>query len=93
MNGSPWRTAWLGTLSLLFLVALFARTVPGASEIAQQVPGVQVIPVQGNVYMLEFPNTLGNIGVLPCPDGVLLIDFQVPGMTDNIIRVVRQITD
>ena len=93
MNGSPRRVAWLGTLSLLFLLALFARTVPGASEMARQVPGVQVIPVQGNVYMLEFPNTLGNIGVLPGPDGVLLIDDQVPGMTDNVIRGVRQITD
>ena len=93
MTASPRRVAWLGTLSLLFLLALFARTVPGASEMARQVPGVQVIPVQGNVYMLEFPNTLGNIGVLPGPDGVLLIDDQVPGMTDNILRGVRQITD
>ena len=93
MTGSPRRTAWLGTLSLLFLLALFARTLPGASEVTQQVPGVQVIPVQGNVYMLEFPNTLGNVGVLPGPDGVLLIDDQVPGMTDNLIRGVREITD
>ena len=43
--------------------------------------------------MLEFPNTLGNVGVLPGPDGVLLIDDQVPGMTDNLIRGVREITD
>ncbi len=93
MNGSPRRVAWLGTLSLLFLLALFARTVPGASEMARQVPGVQVIPVQGNVYMLEFPNTLGNIGVLPGPDGVLLIDDQVPNMIDDVIRGVREITD
>ncbi len=93
MTGSPRRTAWFGTLSLLFLLALFARTLPGVSETTQQVPGVQVIPVQGNVYMLEFPNTLGNIGVLPGPDGVLLIDDQVPGMTDNVLRGVRQITD
>ena len=93
MTGSPRRTAWFGTLSLLFLLALFARTLPGVSETTQQVPGVRVIPVQGNVYMLEFPNTLGNIGVLPGPDGVLLIDDQVPGMTDNILRGVRQITD
>ena len=74
MNGSPRRAAWLGTLSLLFLVALFARTLPGASETTQQVQAVRAIPVQGNVYMLQFSNTLGNIGVLPGPDGVLLID-------------------
>ena len=93
MNGSPRRTAWFGTLSLLFLLALFARTLPVASESAQQVEPVKVIPVQGNVYMLQFSNTLGNIGVLPGPDGVLLIDDQVPGMTDNVIRGVREITD
>ena len=93
MNGSPRRAAWLGTLSLVFLLALFARTLPGASETAQQVQTVQAIPVQGNVYMLQFSNTLGNIGVLPGPDGVLLIDDQVPNMTDNVIRGVREITD
>ena len=93
MIGSARRTTWFGTLSLLFLVALFARTLPVASEAAQQVEPVKVIPVQGNVYMLQFSNTLGNVGVLPGPDGVLLIDDQVPGMTDNLIRGVREITD
>ncbi len=91
-NGSRLRTAGSLTLSLLFL-GLLTRTWLGATEAAQQVEGVQVIPVQGNVYMLQFPNTLGNIGVLPGPDGVLLIDDQVPGMTENVIRGVRQITD
>ena len=93
MIGSARRTAWFGTLSLLFLLALFARILPVASEAAQQVEPVKVIPVQGNVYMLQFSNTLGNVGVLPGPDGVLLIDDQVPGMTDNLIRGVREITD
>ena len=63
MNGSPRRAAWLGTLCLLFLLALFTRTLPGVSETTQQVPAVQAIPVQGNVYMLQFSNTLGNVGV------------------------------
>ncbi len=93
MNGSPRRAAWLGALSLPLLLALFVRTLPGASETAQQLAGVQVIPVQGNVYMLQFPNTLGNIGVLPGPDGVLLIDDQVPNVTDAVLRGVRAITD
>ena len=93
MNGSPRQTVWFGTLSFLLLLGLFARTLPVATEAAQQVEPVRVIPVQGNVYMLQFSNTLGNIGVLPGPDGVLLIDDQVPGMTNNVLRGVREITD
>ncbi|MED5563541.1 MAG: MBL fold metallo-hydrolase, partial [Gemmatimonadota bacterium] len=93
MNGSPRQTAWFGTFSFLLLLGLFARTLPVATEAAQQVEPVRVIPVQGNVYMLQFSNTLGNIGVLPGPDGVLLIDDQVPGMTNNVLRGVREITD
>ena len=92
MNTSRLRTAGSLTLSFAFLV-LLSQAWLATSEAAQQVPPVQVIPVQGDVYMLQFPNTLGNIGVLPGPEGVLMIDDQVPGQTDAVLQGVRQITD
>jgi len=52
-----------------------------------------VIPVQGNVYMLQTPSAGGNIGVLPGPEGVLLVDDQVPRLTESVIRGVREISD
>ena len=73
----------------VLVLALLTRTPLRA---AQQ---VEVIPVQGNVYMLQFsrpsePDVFastrgGNIGVLPGPDGVLLVDDQVPDMIEKVL--------
>ena len=52
-----------------------------------------VIPVQGNVYMLQTPAAGGNVGVLPGPDGVLLVDDQVPNLVESVLEGVRAITD
>ena len=54
---------------------------------------MEVIPVQGNVYMLQTPTAGGNIGVLPGPDGVLLVDDQVPRLIESVVQGVREISD
>ena len=95
MSGSPRRTAWSLTVTLLpvLLLALLPGTLLGAFEAAQQVEAMNVIPVQGNVYMLQTPAAGGNVGVLPGPDGVLLVDDQVPNLVESVLEGVRAITD
>ena len=95
MNGSPRRNAWFLTVTLLpvLLLALLPGTLLGTSEAAQQVEAMKVIPVQGNVYMLQTPSAGGNVGVLPGPDGVLLVDDQVPNLVESVLEGVRAITD
>jgi len=60
---------------------------------AQATQDLEVIPVQGNVYMLQTAAAGGNVGVLPGPDGVFLVDNQVPNLAEGVVRGVRRITD
>ena len=71
------------------LVFIFTAT----SLAAQTQLRLDVIPVQGNVYMLQTATAGGNVGVLPGPDGVLVVDNQVPNLSESVVRGVRQITD
>ena len=77
----------------VLLLALLPGTLLGASEAAQQVEAMKVIPVQGNVYMLQTPAAGGNVGGLPGPDGILLVDDQVPRLTESVVQGVRKISD
>lgn len=81
---------------------IVARVVLGAAVIACVTPAslaaqagqeLEVIPVQGNVYMLQTAAAGGNVGVLPGSDGVLLVDNQVPNLSEAVVRGVRRITD
>jgi glyoxylase-like metal-dependent hydrolase (beta-lactamase superfamily II) len=76
--------------TLLFAL-VFSFTA--ASLTAQTQLRLDVIPVQGNVYMLQTATAGGNVGVLPGPDGVLVVDNQVPNLSESVVRGVRQITD
>jgi len=53
---------------------------------------LQVIPVQGSVYMLQTAQGGGNVGVLPGPDGILVVDDQVPNLAESVVRGIRRIT-
>jgi len=53
---------------------------------------LQVIPVQGGVYMLQTAQAGGNVGVLAGPDGVLVVDDQVPNLAEAVARGIRRIT-
>jgi glyoxylase-like metal-dependent hydrolase (beta-lactamase superfamily II) len=78
------------TARLISTTAALLCLLPAGRLTAQE---LQVIPVQGNVYMLQTPQAGGNVGVLPGPDGVLLVDDQVPQWAEGVVRGVRRITD
>ena len=75
------------------LPAALAFVFTATSLAAQSQLRLDVIPVQGNVYMLQTATAGGNVGVLPGPDGVLVVDNQVPNLSESVVRGVQQITD
>jgi glyoxylase-like metal-dependent hydrolase (beta-lactamase superfamily II) len=76
----------------LLLLALSGTAWATPAPLAAQTD-LEVIPVQGNVYMLQTPTAGGNVGVLPGPDGVLVVDDQVPNLAEAVVRGIRRITD
>lgn len=54
---------------------------------------LSIIPVAGNVYMIQRPGGGGNIGVQLGPDGVLLVDSLFAPLTDKVVEAVKQVTD
>ena len=75
------------------LPAALTFVFTATSLAAQSQLRLDVIPVQGNVYMLQTATAGGNVGVLPGPDGVLVVDNQVPNLSESVVRGVQQITD
>ena len=78
---------WLGWL-------LVAAAAPWAG--AQANPNfdkteIQVLPVQGNVYLLA--SAAGNVTVQVGKNGVLLVDTSYPEMTGKILAAVRKLSD
>jgi len=52
---------------------------------------IQVLPVQGNVYLLASP--LGNVTVQVGKTGVLLVDTSYPEMTGKLLAAIRKLSD
>jgi glyoxylase-like metal-dependent hydrolase (beta-lactamase superfamily II) len=73
------------------LVVLPCAALAPLALAAQQ--ELEVIPVQGNVYMLQTEAAGGNVGVLPGPDGILVVDDQVPGLAEAVVRGIRRISE
>jgi len=73
------------------LLAITASGSYGQGQFA----GVElsIVPVAGNVYMVQRPGGGGNIGVLVGPEGVLLVDSLFAPLTDKLVAVVKQVTD
>ncbi len=67
--------------------ALVAAVAWGAHPSAQAQPGVRVLPVRGNVYMLLGAG--GNITVSVGRDGVLMVDTGTEGMSDQVTTALR----
>jgi cyclase len=68
-------------------------TVPAPQPLPPQAPisGVQVVRVQGNVWMVVTPN--GNLAVQVGEEGVVLVDTGAAGDADAILAAIRTITD
>jgi cyclase len=73
-------------------IAALALLLTPVALTAQAGRDLEVIPVQGNVYMLQTAAAGGNVGVLPGPDGVFLVDNQVPNLAEGVVRGVSRIT-
>lgn len=78
----------------LALVSLLTVTSPVIGQ-ANQFAGVElsVIPVAGNVYMIQRPGGGGNIGAFVGPEGVLLVDSLFAPLSDRLIAAVKSVTD
>ena len=62
---------------------------PTAPAAATSPPGIQILPVRGNVYMLLGAG--GNITVSVGRDGVLMVDAGRAQMTDQVLTAIRQL--
>ncbi len=93
-----WRPVFLA--SVAGAIALTCLWGPASARQAQtatpQTPDyskaeVNILPVQGNVYMLVGAG--GNITAQVGDDGVLLVDTGVAGMSDKVLAAVRSLSD
>jgi hypothetical protein len=62
---------------------------PAAPAAATSPPGIQILPVRGNVYMLLGAG--GNITASVGRDGVLMVDAGRAQMTDQVLAAIRQL--
>jgi len=54
---------------------------------------LSIVPVAGNVYMVQRPGGGGNIGVFVGPEGVLLVDSLFAPLSDKLVAAVQEVTD
>jgi cyclase len=79
--------------AVMTAVALAAMVGAGAQAQQQDFSKVEIktTKIGGNFYMLE--GSGGAIGVLPGPDGVLMVDTQFAPLGDKIVAAIKQISD
>ena len=81
------KPAWLGWL----LAAAMAPWSGAQGNPNFEKTEIQVLPVQGNVYLLA--SAAGNVTVQVGKNGVLLVDTSYPEMTGKILAAVRKLSD
>ena len=54
---------------------------------------LEILPVAGDVYMIQRPGGGGNIAALVGDDGVLLVDSLFAPMTDALVAAVAEVTE
>lgn len=77
---------------LLAVLLVSSQAVLGQGNQLQSVE-LSIVPVSGDVYMVQRPGGGGNIGVLVGPEGVLLVDSLFAPMTDSLVAAIKQVTD
>jgi cyclase len=75
---------------ILISLALLGLTGALDSASAQQTAKIEVLPVQGNVYMLAGAG--GNITLQLGENGVLVVDTGLPPMSDQVIAEIRKLS-
>ncbi len=53
---------------------------------------LRIVPVAGNVYMIQRPGGGGNVGVLVGAEGVLLVDAMFAPLADKLVAAVGEVT-
>ena len=82
-------------LAFLTAVATAAVAVTGAQNPGGRFAGVEltVVPVAGQVHMVQRPGGGGNVGVFAGPDGVLLVDSLFAPLAERLVAAVRSVSD
>jgi glyoxylase-like metal-dependent hydrolase (beta-lactamase superfamily II) len=97
-----WSNAWRAVFLAAVAGAIALTCLSGPASARQQQTAapqtpdyskaeVNILPVQGNVYMLVGAG--GNITAQVGDDGVLLVDTGVAGMSDKVLAAVRSLSD
>lgn len=74
------RSAWLSTLGV---AALLAGTAAAQDEL-------EVLPVQGNVYLIAGAG--GNTTVQIGPEAVVVVDTKTPAVTDRLLQEIEKLS-
>ncbi len=78
--------------SVLTLIT-FAKSAPGSQSQNRSNEEIEVLPAQGNIYMLVGAGGSGNTTVQVGKDGVLLVDTQLPQNSEKILAAIHRLTD
>ncbi len=85
--------------SRVVLAALAALGIVVVVAVAQQnqadpFAGVElaIVPVAGQVHMVQRPGGGGNVGVFAGPDGVLLVDSLFAPLAERLVAAVRRVS-
>ena len=54
---------------------------------------LEIVPVAGQVHMVQRPGGGGNVGVFAGPDGVLLVDSLFAPLAERLVAAVGQVSD
>ena len=75
-------------------MAIVAVTAGGQNQ-ADRFAGVEltIVPVAGQVHMIQRPGGGGNVGVFAGPDGVLLVDSLFAPLAERLVAAVRRVSD
>ena len=90
MIGQPRAVLAVLTAGCIAVVAVAGEQVPG-----DRFAGVEltVVPVAGQVHMIQRPGGGGNVGLFAGPDGVLLVDSLFAPLADRLVAAVRSVSD
>ena len=82
-------------LAALAAACIVAVAVAGEQNPAGRFAGVEltVVPVAGQVHMVQRPGGGGNVGVFAGPDGVLLVDSLFAPLAERLVAAVRSVSD
>jgi glyoxylase-like metal-dependent hydrolase (beta-lactamase superfamily II) len=79
-----------GTALVAVLVGADIKVGP-YTAFAQQTPPIQVLPVRGNIYVLQGAGA--NITISVGKDGVLMVDSGLSQMSDAVLMTIRQLQE